>query len=63
MSNLGKKMAIAYALKYAISGLEQLIVLLKSLDEDEVAKRVDEIKGQLMEVVKGKKRDDGSSSN
>jgi chromosome condensin MukBEF ATPase and DNA-binding subunit MukB len=54
MSDAAKKMAIRMAMDYVIKGLEKLVVLLKAMDEDDVAKRVDEIKGQLTEAVKGK---------
>jgi hypothetical protein len=54
MNDATKKMMIRMAMDYVIRGLEKLVTLLRSMDEDEVADKVSDLKGQLVEAITNK---------
>lgn len=54
MADLSKKFVIKLALDWAVSALRKLAELLEGMNEDDVARRVDEIRGQLVDTVKGR---------
>lgn len=52
MNNFVKKQAISWSLGFAVSSLRALAQKLEELGEDGVAEKVDDIRSELVRVVK-----------
>lgn len=60
MKDLSKNFIIKLALDWVVTGLRTLADQLSAMDEDDVAERVDDIRVQLVNTLKGRDKTDES---